>query len=305
MVAIVLAGCSGERRLISPEDVDRLAVNATLYVGKTFPPILLYRTRDPMSRFEIGAAVESGATVAIRGDDVTVFYSETQGLLYRPTRTEPPDQNAVRPRTTYRLEVTTASGEFLTATTTTPDALRIDEWVLLDDEGVTVQRRLGTFEEHGDLVYEQEENQLIYAEGLLEARINPTVNGGYAGYQVGIYSLNHKSDWVIDPPWLDEDDLAEIERDISSPLILPSEVVIRMPWFAIFFQERYKIKIFAVDRNWYDLVRSIPELAGGGFGFGGNAGDDFDRPIFHVEGGIGLFGSASIDSIGFFIHPRP
>ena len=77
---------------------------------------------------------------------------------------------------------------------------------------------------------------------------------------------------------------------------------VRLPWFAIFFEGRYQIKVWATDRNWDDLVRSTPNLNDGA-GFGGNAGDGFEKPIFHVEGGIGLFGSASIDSIGFRILP--
>ena len=72
-----------------------------------------------------------------------------------------------------------------------------------------------------------------------------------------------------------------------------------MPWVAVYFQGRYQVKVFAVDTNWYDFIRSDPQSAGGGPGFGGNAGDSFERPIFHVDGGIGLFGSAAVDSIGF------
>ena len=79
----------------------------------------------------------------------------------------------------------------------------------------------------------------------------------------------------------------------------------RLPWFAIFFEGRYLIKVLALDTNTYDLVRSVPELANGGPGFGGQAGDTFERPIFHLDGGIGLFGSAAVDSIGFTVLPRP
>ena len=57
-----------------------------------------------------------------------------------------------------------------------------------------------------------------------------------------------------------------------------------------------------MDRNWFDLVRTQPE-GGGGFGFGGNFGEGVDPPLFHVQGGIGLFGSASVDSTGFRINP--
>jgi hypothetical protein len=59
-----------------------------------------------------------------------------------------------------------------------------------------------------------------------------------------------------------------------------------------------------LDQNWYDLIRSTPE-GGGGFGIGGEIGDNFERPIFNINGGIGLFGSASVDSVGFFVLPRP
>jgi hypothetical protein len=59
-----------------------------------------------------------------------------------------------------------------------------------------------------------------------------------------------------------------------------------------------------MDRNWFDLARTDPVLGGGGggFGFGGATGDATEPPIFHVEGGIGLFGSMSSDSIGFYVH---
>ena len=78
---------------------------------------------------------------------------------------------------------------------------------------------------------------------------------------------------------------------------------VRLPWFGIYFEGRHHYKVYAVDRNWYDLVRTTPQT-GGGLGFGGNAGDGVEPPIFHVEGGIGLFGSASVDSVGFFILPQ-
>jgi hypothetical protein len=61
-------------------------------------------------------------------------------------------------------------------------------------------------------------------------------------------------------------------------------------------------RTYALDRNWYDLVRSDPDEGGS---FGGLAGDEFERPLFHVEGGIGLFGSAAVDSVGFVVLPRP
>jgi hypothetical protein len=229
---------------------------------------------------------------------MTANYVESSPGIYLPSGAFP----TVAPETVYRLEITSVAGERVTASTTTPPRLSVTDWVLLDDDAATVNRELRTYAELGDNVYDAPENQLVYTEGLLEAWVAPVVT---AAYQAGIYALEPDSGFVFDPAFLEEEDFEEFEPNIASPPILNSETEIRLPWFAIYFKGRYKIKIFAVDRNWFDLVRTVPALAGGGPGFGGNAGDDFERPIFHVFGGIGIFGSASMDSVGFTVHPRP
>ena len=84
---------------------------------------------------------------------------------------------------------------------------------------------------------------------------------------------------------------------------------LRMPWFIVGFAGRHVIRVYAVDKNWFDLIRSVPEFYqdddDGAFQQGGLAGDNFERPLFHVDGGIGIFGSASVDSVGFVVLPRP
>jgi hypothetical protein len=303
LISLVVAGASCERELFSPDDVGTLVVNSMLFVDKPFGDIYLYRAQSAETAFNLLKAAERRARVTIYTETTVIQFREDPNLPGRYTwlGSVPPNLRIVEPETTYRLEVVTQSGQRLTATTTTPPRLAVTDWVLLDDRGMTVERRLRTFSELGDSVYYAPENQLIYSEGLLEAWPDPVAT---VAYQAGIYSLDKDSDFVIDPEFLEEEDFEEFERSISSPPILASETRIRLPWFAIYFEGRYKIKIFVIDKNWYDLVRSVPELSGGG-GFGGNIGDDFERPIFQVNGGIGFFGSASMDSVGFYVHPRP
>jgi hypothetical protein len=107
---------------------------------------------------------------------------------------------------------------------------------------------------------------------------------------------------VIGPELFDPVDLEELDRALSSPAFEALESRVKFPWLTIYSQGRYKIRVFAVDENWYQLILTLSEFQSG---FGGNIGDFFTRPSFSVEGGIGLFGSASVDSIGFFILPRP
>jgi len=299
----VLAGCSTDRDpadLFAPGEVGTIVVDATMIVGKSFPPIWLSRTTSP-DQFDGVEAAERGASVEITHTGGTVLYGGHaffSGLYVPDTLLAPPGN--VRPGTTYDLRIRTTQGEVVTATTTTPPPFTVDEWVLLENDGVTVRQQLRTFTELGDSVYYAPENQLIYSDGLLEARFTRL---DVPAYQVGIFSIDLNSDFVIDPDFFEPEDFDDLDRAVSSPPLEALDGFVRLPWFAIYFQERYKIHVFQLDENWFDLVRSLPD--GGGLGFGGNTGDDFERPIFHIDGGIGLFGSASVDSIGFFILPRP
>lgn len=123
-------------------------------------------------------------------------------------------------------------------------------------------------------------------------------------FQIGIESLDLDSPFVIDVSFLDEDDLDDFERYSVSPALIAEDGKLRLPWFAIAFEGRYVLRTFTLDNNWFDLLRSLPELTDdSSLAFGGNAGDNFERPLFHMNGGIGLFGSAKVDSIGFTIFP--
>jgi hypothetical protein len=302
MAALIYTGCSTDRtdeEFFAPQDVGTLVVDGILVVGQPFPQIILSRAQSPGDPLDLDVIGEPQAQLSIfaKPDDDEIRYSiPARGGIYTPLN----PALRVEPSTIYELRITTQDDERLTATTTTPAAFSIDRWVLLDDQGEAVQRTLRSFEEMGDSVYFADENQLVYTEGLLEARFIRAA--GAPGYHVGIFSLDLDSDFVIDPAFFEADDFEDLDRTISSPAFEVPEGNLRLPWFAIFFQGRYKIKVFAVDENWYQLILTLPEFQGG---FGGNIGEAFGRPSFNIDGGIGLFGSASADSIGFFILPRP
>jgi hypothetical protein len=269
-------------------------VNSVFYVGRPLPPVSLSRTLGTDEVFSLDNARISGARVTVSTDAWTQEYIEGSLGVYVPTRNQ-----VVEVSTTYRLRAELADGRVITAVTTTPDSLVMDAWVLLENDAQTIRRELVTFAEAGDQIFEQ--NQLVHSDGLVEAwaPVRPVM----PAFQAGIESLDLDSDFVIDVSFLDEEDLDEFERHEVSQAILAEDGRLRLPWLAVAFEGRYVLRVFAIDDNWYDLLRSLPELSGGGGGFGGNAGDNFDVPLFHIEGGIGLFGSAAIDSIGFTVFP--
>jgi hypothetical protein len=167
---------------------------------------------------------------------------------------------------------------------------------LLESDAQTVRRALATFPAAGDSIFAR--NEIIYSDGLLEARFDrPDV----PAFQVAVRNLEADSPLLVEPDFLDEDDLAKLERSLSSPAIAAEDATLRLPWLAVYYEGRTIIRVHAIDRNWFDLIRSTPGLDNGpgAFAFGGNLGEGFERPIFHVEGGIGLVGSSSVDSLGF------
>ncbi len=283
-----------------------MVVDAVLLVGKPYPPVFLGRTVNPDAPFSRENLAETGATVTIRGyfgteDDEPSFeitYVEHDSLagVYIP---DLPFQS-VAPGVYHELEVITTREEIVSASTTTPPPFKVREWVLLNSDGQSVNHKLITYEEVASGVYTAPENQLRYATGILEARFErPDV----LSFQVGVFSLDSEAGFVVDPDFFDDEDFADLDRVSSSPPFDAIDGTLRLPWFVIYYEGRHKVYIHAVERNWYDLIRSSPSLIGGVGGFGGTAGDDFERPIFHVNGGIGLFGAATPDSIGFYVHP--
>ena len=304
-MALLVAGCTPERdptELFADDGAGQLVVEGVLIVGRPLPTVRLSRTLAPGTPYTWEAAAENLATVVIIADGSDAIPYAQYG--FGPGVYLPPEYvvTVVAPGSTYDLFVEAASGEFLHAVTTTPQPFQVESWTLLDASGLSELRTLRTFAQAGDLIYDAVENQLVYAEGLLEARFRgiAAVDLGAAGFQLALFSLDLDSGYVIDPPFFEEGDFEDLDRAGSSPAVNAERGAVRLPWFSIYYEGRHLYKVFAVDRNWFDYIRSIPE-ANVGFGFGGNAGDNFASPLFHVDGGIGLFGSAAVDSVGFTI----
>jgi hypothetical protein len=169
---------------------------------------------------------------------------------------------------------------------------------MIQNRTLELVRNLKTYRDGPNLVFTAPENQIPYQENLLEARFAPLP---VKGYQVGVLNLETDSDYVIKGDFLTDEDFEDLKREVSSPPLEAQDGRLRLPWFAIYFAGRHIIKIYALDDNWFDYTRSSPEQPSGAFG--NLAGDNFERPLFRLEGGIGLFGSASVDSLGFVILP--
>ena len=86
-------------------------------------------------------------------------------------------------------------------------------------------------------------------------------------------------DWIQNP--------VETERVLSS---------MRVNWFGLPFVGRYRAIVYAADGNFKDFFlthATVQDIDG-----------NFHEPILHVEGdGVGVFGSAIVDTVYFEVLP--
>ncbi|MAE69558.1 MAG: hypothetical protein CME06_03710 [Gemmatimonadetes bacterium] len=277
-----------------------MVLDAILIVDRPLPPLHVRQTLAADRPYSHTAAAVTGATVVLETPEGIWIYGDDPDSAGRYL---PPDGvPVVHAMTRYRLSVD-SEGRRASAETVTPERVHIEEAMLLDEETLEVLRPMVTFAETDwEGVFGAPENQVPYLSALPELRFDPV---DVSAYQVGILRLDQGSPPVIDLSFLDEESREEIYEQTrfgaQSPPMNIDSGRLKMPWFAIVFGGPHLVRLFAIDENWFDYIRSNGVDTDNRWG--GLAGDAFERPIFHVDGGIGLLGSASTDSIGLVILP--
>ena len=293
-----LAANRDPAELFGPSEDNLIVVDAILIVDEPLSPVFLRRTVAPGTPYSERGAALAGASVAIHSGDAAFNYrpDPAEQGRYLP----PDDAPLVEPKRLYELRVNAEGDLAVRAQTQTPARVRIDSLLLLADDAETALRPLKLFAELGDAVYQAAENQLQYDEGVIWGQFQD--HGTAAAHQMRIENLEDASALLID--WIEEEDFEDFdldfERVVTSPLLNLQSGELYLPWDGIYYAGRYKIKLFAVDQNWFDLVRTDNVEADRN---SGEAGQSFQRPLFHVENGIGLFASAAVDSFGFSVRP--
>ena len=263
--------CSSEREpssLFGPTERETVVVDAVLYVDRVLPEIILTRTRSANIPINEDADAVNDAEVTVT-QGLAEYRYESVGHLgrYLP----PPGSPKVRSGTEYRLHVR-ALGAEIRGVTKTPGRLAFDEVVIIDEVSNEVLGRLDPRATRPNLV--------VYQEGLIELRFDPL---DVEAYQVIV--LDKAADEMT-----------------SSPPLEARDGRLALPWFAIGSTGEHEVEVYALDRNLFDFLRSVEASGQNGFGFGSLAGDTFERPVFNLDGGIGIFGSASVDRFEFVVQ---
>lgn len=290
LVTMAVFGC--DTRTTAPE--SEAVVEAYLKADAPLPPIRLSRTVAVDSPYTLGVHALRDADVYVQrlGEDrsvvETVPYRELDSTpgVYRPLFT-----TVVQTEATYRLRADRRNGPTVTATTTVPGPIELDNV-------------------RNDTTAYQSPEQTTFT---VEIRQRPERQNVFTLTTTSLLDFQETADSTL-VPWLtpfyadrfnpDEDSLKSF-RINSSGLLTEGNfehnsdgtITITLPWLAVAFLGPNEVAVNVLDDNYYDLIRS-QEAQQTSFAPG-----EIPNIIDHVDGGTGIFGSYAQASAAVFIQP--
>lgn len=279
-ILILFTGCE----LYEQDEYEEYyVVESYLVAGDDLPIVRLSKTSNIEEKYNFQDAAVSNASVQIQllNNDSTVAKTYSYQQIQNRAGTYIPATGVpVQPKRLYRLNVTHEGNE-VTATTYVP----------------------GNFESVND--DELQDRYIYQSNNQVEIKTTPssyiTERQTYYIFTVNAVDTTKEN---LTPFYLDlvEDD-AEIENFyINSSGIInegnysrnPDETItLKLPWLSIAFFGENDVIANAIDDNMYDFLRT-QEVQGGGATL---SPGEIQNVKYNVDGGIGVFGSMSSDTV--------
>jgi len=279
-LALALVSCDAAGPEPFEEDV---VVESYQVAGEPAAPVRLTRSVPLDSTFDIEDAGVRGADVRVQRLNAdgsvlqTIPYAADPDSVgfYRPVAEAEDPVPEIEPLGTYRLRVTTQSGDRIRATTTVPDTFSI----------VGTNRDTATYQSDEEI-----------AVRITSSR---TPGRDQAFYIFSTESLDPTEENLVPliQEFLRQDENIVLQDVVitSSPILneagytqnADGTFTLRLPWVAVAFYGPNRSRINVLDENLYDFIRSQTAQQGGG----GFTPGSIPNVIETVEGGAGVFGS--------------
>ena len=282
---LILAGCE----LYEQNDYEEYYVVESYLIANGDLPMVRLSTTSPIEEqysFQENALSNAQVEIRLLNADSTIAerysYSESNAGVYVPET-----DVSVQSEQLYQLHVATASRDTVTATTYVPGSFRT--------------------------VNELQDRYTYQSREQIEITTTPSsyITERQTFY---IFSVN-----AVDP---DSSDLTPFYRDLvidqdseiqnyyinSSGIINEQNyeqnengnITLTVPWLAIAFYYSNDVVATAIDNNMYDFLRSQDVQTGGTTLSPG----EIQNIRYHVNGGIGIFGSMAADTNRVYIEPQ-
>lgn len=261
---------------------ELVVVETYLTANNPFPEIRVSRTLPASVEYTFEAAALNGAVVSVteldqNGNEISTLFFERDGDgVYRPE-----EEQMVEPLTTYRLDISfNDRDDQLTAFTTVPDQIQVIGEI---PESIIYQgpQQLEVLLSETERVGSQ--NYYIFtsiAVDPVEANLTPFYKSAFENDDDA-----ELSDFFNNSSGLVNEGNFTVNEDGTTTLVYP--------WIGVAFYGENDIVSSSVDRNIYDLLRSQQVQLGGSTLPPG----EIPNIIYNVEGGIGVFGSFSADTV--------
>jgi len=263
-------------------DYQRYVVVESHLIAEQYLPPLLLSWSMPVEQkyeFEAAALLHADVRVQIRNEQGEVThnfpYEMVQPGIYMP---ELYIIHRVRPRQTYHLIADIPDFGRVTATTSVPDTFSV----------VSPVPR--------SVVYQRDTLRIRISNPSTEARQNVYL------FQTTASDIREENMTPFYRGLVDQGDSSvdEFTNNSSAPInesnfriTEDGQVELQFPWIAAAFYGENRIVANSLDRNLVDLLRSQSVQNGGSTLPPG----EIPNVISHIEGGIGVFGSLSADTI--------
>lgn len=290
ILLLVFVGCDPYEQDSYQEYV---IVESYAVANDTLPDVRVFKTGPANEEFILSESVIKNADVQIvllddNGNDEEVFsyaFSDEEGGVgvYKPQNIN----HHVLPRRTYRLDVNFEDRpEIIQATTTIPD-----DFEIINDIP-------------GSITYQAQQLELILSE-IEETQPQNVFVFSAIALQAGLDNMT-----PFYRASIDEDDGVEYtDFEINSSGLIneanfeknsDGTIILKYPWLGVAFYGETLIVTQSVDKNIVDLVRSQQVQLGGSTLSPG----EIPNLIYNTEGGIGVFGSLSSDTVStIFLRP--
>ncbi len=274
------------------DEYEELVVVEAYAIANSILPVVRVRTTTPADQFydESESAI-SGANVQLvlldeSGDDEEIFeyrFVSANGGLYLPVNRN----HRALPNRTYRLDIDfNDRSEIIRAKTTIPDQFEIinnvGETVVYQSENqleITISETI------------KREEQQVYVFSTIAS--DPVVEN-----LTPFYRANYDNDNIeIDDVIINSSGLINEGNFDRNP---DGTITLRFPWIGVAFYGENQIVTALVDKNLVQLVRSQEVQLGGSTLSPG----EIPNLTYNIEGGIGIFGSISTDTVTTnFVRP--
>lgn len=280
LILFIVSSCESYNQ----DDYREIVVVESFAVANRTLPNIRVSTTSPSGEkynFADNALTNANVQVVLLDEEnnteelFSYFHSSFADGIYVPA-----SNHVVQPRRTYRLDIDfDERDEIITAETTIPDQFSI----INDVRDSTVYQSVDQIEVLLSAT-ERTQNQNVFVFNAIS--LKPDIENLTPFYR-GIVDDGNSDleDFISNSSGLINEGNFDINPD--------GTILLRFPWIGIAFFEENLIITNSVDKNVFDLIRS-QEVQ-----FGGSTLPPGEIPnlIYNVEGGIGVFGSLSSDTV--------